>query len=303
MLHVGVGSAPHAGRRAFLSAALLPWLTSCSTPLPLISSPPSDPAAALVLRESAEAHGLSAFDRLNDINVSYAGQWRPLIGSIQPEVTDTGYRGSSEERLMPHAGVCGQAYTGLRGRKQVWWKRGGDGAGDAGAVLVWFNGVQSTDPAALQAAALVAEGYKLFLLGPLWLLDRGTPARSNGVERVNGHLCDVIEVWLTPGLGRAPLDRAALYIDRVDRTTRRLRFTLEGFPGTQGAVAEVDTLDHQRRFGILWPMRFFERVVHPIPIPAHEWRVTGLDVDRGYPEQALSGSAFTGAASRPAAPV
>ena len=32
----------------------------------------------------------------------------------------------------------------------------------------------------------------------------------------------------------------------------------EGFAGTRGAVAEVDTFDHQRRFDVLWPMRTYE---------------------------------------------
>ena len=250
--------------------------------------------------ESAEAHGLLAYRQLDDINVSYTGKWRPLIGGIQPEVTDTAFRGSSQERLMPKAGVSGQAYTGAGGRKQVWWRRGGAGSDDLGEVAVWFNGVRSTDPAALQAAALVAEGYGLFLLGPLWLADRNLPMRSKGTERVDGRLCDVIEVWLSPGLGRVSRDRIALCIDRSDRITRRIRFTLEGFVNTQGAVAEVDTFDHERRFGVTWPMRSFERVVHPIPVPAHDWRITGLDVNRGYAEQTLRGPELIGRAAPPA---
>ncbi|MEO6896834.1 MAG: hypothetical protein ABI218_09370, partial [Caldimonas sp.] len=69
---------------------------------------------------------------------------------------------------------------------------------------------------------------------------------------------------------------------------------------TQGAVAEVDTFDHERRFGVTWPMRSFERVVHPISVPAHDWRITGLDVNRGYAEQTLMGPEFTGGAAPPA---
>lgn len=287
-------------RRAVLGALALPWLAGCTTPLPLVPAPLVDANAVRALGESAEAHGLLAYRQLDDINVSYTGKWRPLIGGIQPEVTDTAFRGSSQERLMPKAGVSGQAYTGAGGRKQVWWRRGGAGSDDLGEVAVWFNGVRSTDPAALQAAALVAEGYGLFLLGPLWLADRNLPMRSKGTERVDGRLCDVIEVWLSPGLGRVSRDRIALCIDRSDRITRRIRFTLEGFVNTQGAVAEVDTFDHERRFGVTWPMRSFERVVHPIPVPAHDWRITGLDVNRGYAEQTLMGPEFTGGAAPPA---
>ena len=287
-------------RRAVLGALALPWLASCTTPLPLLPTPPADANAVQTLRESAEAHGLSAYRQLDDINVAYTGKWRPLIGGIQPEVTDTAFRGSSQERLMPKAGVSGQAYTGTQGRKQVWWQHGSGGPDDLGEVAVWFNGVRNTDPKTLHAAALVAEGYGLFLLGPLWLADRNLPMRSNGIERVDGRLCDVVEVWLSPGLGLVSMDRTALCIDRSDRSVRRVRFTLEGFASTQGAVAEVDTFDHERRFGVLWPMRSYERVVHPIALPAHDWRITGLDVNRGYEAQTLKGPEFTGRAAPPA---
>ncbi|MGF6528190.1 hypothetical protein [Variovorax sp. PvP013] len=291
-------------RRALLGALALPVaLAGCSSPLPLVAAPPGDPDAAQVLRDSAEAHGLPAYRELTDINIAYEGEWRPLIGRIQPEVTDTGFRGRSQERLMPRLGVSGQAYTGPRGRKQVAWRRGSGSDEDRGDVAVWFNGVRSPDPAAQQAAALVAEAYGLFLLGPLWLVDRGLPAKRAGTERVDGRLCDVVEVWMTPGLGQVRSDRVALCVDRADRIARRLRFTLEGFGNTRGAVAEVDTFEHQQRFGVTWPMRSFERVVHPIALPAHDWRITGLDVNRGYPAQALAGPEFMAGAQAPATPL
>ena len=290
-------------RRTLLGAAALPWLAGCTTPLPLGQSPAGDAAAANRMRESAEAHGLIAYRQLNDINVSYSGEWRPLVGRIQPEVVDEGFRGSSQERLMPRAGVVAQAYTGPRGRKQVSWRRGRGTPDDPGEAAVWFNGTRSADPAAPRAAALVAEGYGLFLLGPLWLIDRGLPMETAGTERVDGRLCDVIDVWLSPGLGMSATDRVAVCIDRADSITRRVRFTLEGFANTRGAVAEVDTFDHERRFGVLWPMRSFERIVHPIALPAHDWRVTGLDVNRGYTAQDLAGPAFAGKAAAPAKPL
>ena len=298
---------PRIGRRTWLAALTLPWLVgACSTPLPLGSSPGADADAADAadaiarLRESAQAHGLDAYRQLTDINVAYNGEWRPLIDRVQPEVVDAGFRGSSEERLLPRAGLVAQAYTGDKGRKQVAWRRGSGATGDFGAASVWFNGRRNTDPALDQAAALVAEGYGLFLLGPLWLADRNAPARLAGSERVDGRDCDVVELWLSPGLGQSPTDRVALCVDRKDRVARRVRFTLEGFSTTRGAVAEVDTYDHERRHGVLWPMRSFERVVHPIALPAHDWRITGLDVNRGFAAQDLTGAAFTGLAAAPA---
>ena len=290
-------------RRAMLGAFALPWLTGCSTPLPLVAAPAGDAAAVQRLRASAEAHGLAAYREFTDINVGYTGQWRPLIGGIQPQVVDAGFRVSSQERLMPKAGVSGQAYTGPQGHKQVSWHRGRGTADPLGDVAVWFNGVPSDDPAARQAAALVAESYGLFLLGPLWLADRALPMTRAGTESVDGRLCDVIELWLSPGLGRVAADRVALCIDRRDDLTRRMRFTLEGFVNTQGAVAEVDTFDHERRFGLMWPMRSFERIVHPISLPAHDWHVTGLDINRGYAVKDVTGGSFEGAAAAPAAAI
>ena len=288
-------------RRSLLGAITLPWLVAgCSTPLPLGPQPAGDADAAARLRDSAQAHGLDAYRTLTDINVSYSGEWRPLINRIQPEVVDQGFRGSSQERLMPRAGIVAQAYTGPMGRKQVAWRRGRGAPDDLGEVSVWFNGVRSADPAAQNAAALVAEGYGLFLLGPLWLADRGLRMRMGGTERVDGRTCDVVDVWLSPGLGRVATDRVALCIDRSDGLVHRVRFTLEGFASTQGAVAEVDTFEHERRFGVVWPMRSYERIVHPIALPAHDWRITGLDVNRGYEANDVSGPVFAGAASTPA---
>ena len=293
-------------RRRFLAASLavpLPWLAGCATPLPLDAAAPSaggDDGAEL-LRMSAEAHGLAAYRQLRDINVRYEGQWRPLIDGIQPIVVDKAYRGGSEERLLPAAGIVAQAYTGTAGTKQVVWQRDARSTQPAGKVAVWFNGQPSVDEPVLDAAALVAEGYGLFLLGPLWLAGRDLRSRRAGRERVDGRECELVDVWLRPGLGRSPLDRATLFIDSADGLMRRVRFTLEGFGGTRGAVAEVSTFDHERRFGVMWPMRSYAAVVHPLRLPAHDWRIAGLDVDRGYDAAALTGPAFTGAAARPAA--
>ncbi len=290
-------------RRTVLAAAAVPWFASgCSTPLPLRDAPVGDSDAAARLFGSAEAHGLDAYRRMTDINVSYAGEWRPLVNRIQPEIVDAGFRGSSQERLLPHAGIVAQAYTGPKGRKQVVWRRGGGEPGDLGRAAVWFNGVASTDGSAQDAAALVAECYGLFLLGPLWLVDRGLPMQAGGTERVDGRLCDVVDVWASPGLGRSGRDRIAVCIDRADGLVHRMRFTLEGFANSQGAVAELDTFEHDRRFGVVWPMRSYERIAHPFSLPAHDWRITGLDVNRGYDAAAVTGASFTGAAAAPAMP-
>jgi hypothetical protein len=305
---------PSITRRRVLRLAALPaasaLLGACGTPLPLAVSaePGARAAAAQRLAASAEAHGLAAYREITDINIGYGGQWRPLINRVQPEVVDEGFRGPSQERLMPAAGVVAQAYRGAKGSKQVFWQRSKTPAPagrDQGDVSVWFNGQPSQRASELAAAALVAEGYGLFLLGPLWLASRqaagvAVPAEVAGTERVHGRLCDVVNVWLNPGLGHAATDRTSLLIDRDDHVMRRVRFTLEGYEGTRGAVAEVDCFEHARRFGLLLPMRSYEEVVHPIRLPAHDWFVTGLDVNRGYGVEALRGPQFSGAAAAPA---
>lgn len=296
---------PRWTRRAFLGTTV-PLLAACTSPLPLTlptaTSPSTDPVADALLRQSAEVHGLAAYRALHDINVAYAGAWRPLIGRIQPDVVDPTYRGASEERLLPREGLFAQVYRGSAGEKKVLWQRATGTSGPAPRIAVWRNGEAVDDEPSLGAAALVAESYTLFLLGPLWAVERGGMARLAGVEQVDGRACDVVEVAAAPGLGRSALDRVALCIDRADRVTRRVRFTLEGTANTQGAVAETDTFDHARRFGVLWPMRSHERVVHPFRLPAHDWHIAGLDVDRGYTAKDLAGPTLGGLASAPATP-
>ena len=70
-----------------------------------------------------------------------------------------------------------------------------------------------------------------------------------------------------------------------------------GSPDHQGIVAEVDPFVPQRRFGVLWPMRSSEEVVHPLRVPAHDWHVTGLDVNRGLTAAEISDVGFSGRAS------
>jgi hypothetical protein len=296
-------SAALLSRRQFLlGLPLAPaLLAGCGTPLPLSVAPRPGTDGEALLMASARQHGWDAFAAVDDINIAYDGAWRPFINGIQPEVVDAGYRGSSQERLMPRRGVNAQHYRGPRGTKQVFWQRGQGSAAQPGEVAVWYDGRESTSAPLRSAAALVAEAYGMFLLGPLWLAGRGFPAERAVTERVHGRLCDVVHVWIRPGLGQVAADRVSVCIDRDDAITRRLRFTLEGFAGTRGAVAEVDTFEHRRLWGVLWPMRSYEEVVHPLRLPAHDWHVTGLDLNRGYTPDALRGPAFSGAAAAPAA--
>jgi hypothetical protein len=299
-----------ATRRRLLSAALaaplMPLLPACTSSLPVSLGTQATPAAQARLSESAQAHGLAAYRGLRDINVSYAGKWRPLIGRLQPVLVDGGFRVSSQERLLPAQGLMGQTHTGLSGTKYVRrhaMREAGSASGQ-GEVRVWFNGEQALDTDQRAAAALVADGYVLFLLGPLALIDRDHVMELGGTESVNGRACDVLHVRMVPGLGFSALERLALLIDREDSIVRSIRFSLDGLASTQGAVAEVETYDHIQRHGVTWPTRFYERLLRPFPrLPVHDWTLTGLDVNRGFGTDALAGPAFSGAAAAPAGPL
>lgn len=296
---------PDLKRRNLLLAALaapaLPALHGCATPLPVSLNAATTPAAQAVLKESAEAHGLQAFKTIQDLNVSYSGEWRMLIGKLQPALVDASFRASSEERLLPREGLVAQAHTGPGGRKQVLRRAGSSAPGE---VQVWFNGEEARDAERRAAAALVADAYNLFLLGPLLLVDRPLVMELTETEWVNEHACDVLRLQLVPGLGHARVDQLALFIDRRQRLLRRVRFTLDGLESTKGAIAEVEMFEHQNLHGVRWPTRFYERLIRPVRMPVHDWSLTGLDINRGLraadlegPE--LRGTALTRAAALP----
>ncbi len=288
---------------ASMAAPVLPLISACASPMPVSLNATTTPAARELLMESATAHGLKAFQALRDVSVSYAGEWRALIGRIQPAIVDESFRASSEERLLLNEGTVAQAHTGPGGRKQVLRRLV---PGEQGDVKVWFNGEEARDVERRSAAAIVVDNYSLFLLGPLLLVDRSWSGRVlgmeiSGVEWVEDQQCDVLRLRIVPGNGFSSQDQVMLFIDRNQRLMRRIRFTLDGFEGTLGAVAETETFDHVTLHGVRWPTRFYERVVQPIRLPAHDWRLTGLDVNRGLSASDIAGAVFTGAAAAPAA--
>ena len=291
-------------RRQLLLASLA-ILPGCAAPLPVLTNPGTAPAARALLDASAAAHGLASLAAIDDLNLRYVGEWRPFIDKLQPALADQGFRGGSEERLLLREGVVAQAHTGPSGRKQV-LRRPGTSAASQGDVRVWFNGEEAHDADRPRAAAVVIDGYSLFLLGPMLLAQRWAAERTlglelAGVESVNEHDCDVLRVRLAPGFGFSASEQIALFIDRKQRLMRRVRFTLDGLPSTVGAIAEVECFDHVTLHGVRWPTRFYERLLRPLPLPVHDWRLTGLDVNRGLVAQDVSGPAFSAKALAPAA--
>jgi hypothetical protein len=288
-------------RRALLT---LPALAACAAPLPDVAA--TTPEARALLDASAAAHGLPGFLRLNDIAVSYAGEWPPVIDRLQPVLVDRGFRVTSEEQLLPRQGLVAQAHRGPEGAKHVLRR---SAPLPRGEVRVWFNGEESADPERRAAAALVVDGYSLFLLGPLflagWGVARDVALELAGTDRLaldgRSHDCDLLRARISPGLGVAGADRLLLWIDRDERLMRRVRFSLEGLDSTRGAVAEVDCHDHVARGGVRFPTRFRERLLRPLPLRVHDWRLTGLDLDRGLAAADLEGAELLERAAAPAA--
>ena len=297
-------------RRLLAALATAPFLPGCASP-PWPAAPATgtdDARARALLAGSAQAHGLPAFRRLKDINVAFSGQWRPLVARLQPDLVDADFRGVSEERLLPAGGLMAQDHRGPAGHKQVLRRWPADprdlAAGAQGEVQVWRNGQSDAGPASRQAAALVCDGYRLFLLGPMLLADVPGPLAPAEGAVVDDDACDALHLMLRPGLGLSAADRLTLYISRRSGLMRRVRLSLEGLASTAGAVAEVDLFDPVERQGVRWPTRFAERLLRPIPgLPVHDWQLTGLDLDRGYGAADLDGSGFGGAARLPARPL
>jgi hypothetical protein len=299
-------------RRLCLTSLALPVLSvlpGCTQPLMPLQSANSTADADELLATSAAAHGLAALTKIEDLSVSYSGTWHSLVGKLQPALVDAGFRGGSEERILLRAGLVGQAHHGPSGSKHVVRRRVAD---EPGEVRVWFNGDEASDAERRDAAALVVDGYCLFLLGPMLLALPGPWQRRLNLERgpaervhVSGvdYDCDVLRVRMAPGLGFADADRIDFCIDRQTHLTRRLRFSLNGLESTRGAVAAVDLFAFVNRYGVMWPTGFYEHLLRPFPLPVHEWRLTGLDVNRGLTPAEIGGAVFGGAALAPAAAI
>ncbi len=288
---------------------LLPTLQGCGARLTQLKNTTSPEAQALLM-ESATAHGLAAFSKINDLSISYTGKWHTLVGKLQPVLVDSGFRGGSEERWLRSEHRVAQAHTGPKGTKQVVR----NSSADSGDVMVWFNGEEAHDNERRAAAALVVDGYSLFLLGPMLLALGADGPRANGqpqpVLQLAGtsnvvvgrhpYSCDVLRVHIEPGLGFSATDELELYIDVKERLMRRVRFSLNGLESTRGAIAEVDTFEHTTLQGVRWPTHFQERLVRPLPLSVHDWQLTGLDVNRGFSVADISGATFVDKAIAPA---
>ncbi len=278
-------------RCAFLSLAAAALFSACSSiPMPVGSQ--SQPEALALLDQSQKAHGKAAFDSLQDISVSYTGTWFDLITKIQPAITDTAYRQTSQERMLMKQGLIAQIHSGPGGDKTV--------VETNRQVAIWYNGQPYTKADQMAASHLVLHAYQLFLY-PAFYVQRASVLELAGSSVVNNRDCDNLLAVLRPGIGNAVEDRVLLCIDRQDKLVRRVWLTLEGSEPSKGAVVSVVHDKFVEVGGVKWPTHFYETVVRPFAgLPAHDFSLSGIDLNRGLSIADFSDGKFSPLANRPA---
>jgi len=255
-------------------ALLLPLLAVSCANLPdpyVANTSPADPKAIAIMERSAAAHG-DPWKRHSRVTVSFKGEWSRLATRIQPVLTDSAFRKSSVEIYRTGRKQVSQSHTGPEGTKMV--------TRDRNSISVSYNGTPSDDSEKLDAAALVADAYTVFVFGSSWLAENGTGFQLLPGQSIDGEACHLVSGTLKPGIGRSPEDRFIAWISQDTGYLKRFQFTLNGLESTKGS--DVDVTFSEMRIapgGSVWPTHFIERVQRPVKIKAHDWRMTSLSLD------------------------
>ncbi len=274
----------------YLIAALAGLLTACASPqISTREITKSEPGAVALVAASQRAHGGKAFAKVRDVSVRYEGRWASIGPRFQPVLADTQFRRGSEERLLVGPRITAQEHSGSAGKKLV--------VREPGKVTVSSNGALSEDAEIKRAAALVADAYTLFLLGPFYFDRPGVVLARNGGAVVENAVCDEVLAVLRPGFGMAEEDRVILFIDRATKQLRRVRMTLSGLESARGAEVDVTFRGFRTIGGIVWPTDFDERIRVPFDLHAHHWRMLGLEINRGFRASDLKVGGFEGRAT------
>ena len=278
--------------KRFIAASAIGLLAACGS-IPAPQGTASQPEALALLEQSQQAHGKAAFAAIKDINVSYGGTWFDLIKRVQPAITDAAFRQTSQERMLVNGpSAIAQIHSGPSGQKAV--------VESDRKVSVWYNGAPYAGADQQAAAHLVLHAYQLFLY-PAFYVQRASLLERAGSSVVNGRDCDVLLAVLRPGIGNSREDKVLLSIDRETKLVRRVWLTLEGSEPSQGAVVSVEHDKFVRVGGVMWPTHFYETVVRPFAgLPAHDFYLTGIDVNRGLTATDFAGGRFSEKAARPA---
>jgi hypothetical protein len=252
-------------------------------------------SAAQLFEQCLAAHGGDIRDYPGDINISTDGRWYSLIQRIQPVVSDAAYRVTSEERYRPRDGVYAVRHAGPAGSKQV--------LRTASGISVRYNGIEvAAADERRRATAMTNDAFQLFHFGPSFVKHRATSMVRLPDAREDGRSYRRILASLSPGFGESESDQVVLWIDAESSRLFRVHMTLEGFETTRGAHVDTTFLAYHQVGPYLLPSKFSERVRGPLRIMAHEWHVTGIDLDRGWTDADVHGPEFGGRATEPATP-
>jgi hypothetical protein len=300
-------SLPHSGRRGRVAArpalvilgiCLAMFASGCVAPFPpparSAASADEDENAQALFERSLAAHGGDLRESVEDINLSLDGTWGTLIQRIQPLVADADYRTTAEERYRPGEQIYSALWRGPAGTKKV--------VRTPTTVEVFYNGIRETDRLKLEAAAMTADAFQFFHLGPSFLQLRQARFSRVADGRENGVTYHRLRTTLRPGFGFSPEDEVVVWIDPSTHRFFRVHFSLNGFARTRGA--HVDTTIHEYRQSgpMLVPIRLTERVRGPIRLKVHEWWITGADFNRGWNAETVQGPEHQGTATAPAQP-
>ena len=210
------------GRALALPLSPLLALAGCVAPWPEVPAGPGSTSARERLREAANAHGLTAWQRLHDVNLGYdALPWPAQRG---------------EQRSLQRGGPAQMRLL----------QAGGHAALHAG-------------PLEAGATPLAAALHRLLLLSPMALVGFEGPISWAEPQTLAGRRCDHLHLRLTPGLGGASADHLSLFIDRDEGLLRRLKVSLTALG--EGSLAEVDVDGYRRLAGVAWPTRWHSGTV------------------------------------------
>jgi hypothetical protein len=269
------------------------WFLSGCGSIPLPKGSQSQPEAIALLEQAQKAHGKTAFEAIKDINVSYTGTWFTIITKVQPAITDLAYRQTSEERMLMSDSLIAQIHSGPSGKKTV--------IEEQRKVAIWYNQQPYTAADQMAASHLVLHAYQIFLY-PAFYVQRASLLELAGSSVVNGRDCDNLMAVLRPGIGSSAEDRVLLCIDRQDKLVRRVWLTLEGSEPSKGAVVSVVHDKFVEVGGVMWPTHFYETVVKPFGgLPAHDFALSGIDLNRGLTKADFADGKFSPLAAKPAA--
>jgi hypothetical protein len=250
-------------------------------------------SASDIFEHCLAAHGGDIHEYPGDINIATDGRWYSVIQRIQPVVSDAGFRVTSEERFRPSDGTYAIRHSGPAGNKYV--------VRTASSILVHYNGVAvDADDERTRATAMTNDAFRMFHFGPSFIKHRATAMTRLPDVREAGRDYRRVLASLSPGFGQSDTDHVVLWIDAESSRLFRVHMTLEGFETTRGAHVDTTFLEYLQVGPYLLPSRFSERVRGPIRVLAHEWHITGMDIDRGWTDADVTGSDFSGRAAAPA---